>query len=122
MTLSFLTESDLLFGHRIVRAQLVYRAVGQVSKRIVQIVQRVLVGAEPGQSLPVHVYDERVKRRHQHVQPQVVLVPADQHRVLHVPLHHDVRVVLQLVDLLQRCKTYEIYKSLFIYIYIYTKI
>jgi len=103
---SYITQSDFLFGHRIVRAQLVDRAVGQMGKGVVEVVQRVLVRAEPGQSLPVHVYGERMERRHQHVQPQVVLVAADQHRVLHVPLHYDVRVVFEFVDLLQ-CRTDE---------------
>lgn len=42
-----ITESDLLFGLRIVGSQLVDRAIGQMSEMIVQVVQRVLVGAKP---------------------------------------------------------------------------
>lgn len=68
---------------------------------VVEVVQRVLVGAEPGQTFPVHVYGEWVERRYQHVQPQIVLVSANQHRVLHVPLHYDVGVVYQVTNLLR---------------------
>lgn len=68
---------------------------------IVQVVERIFVGAEPGQSFPVHVYGERMERRDEHVQPQIVFVSADQHGVLDVPLHHDVRIVNELADLLR---------------------
>lgn len=67
---------------------------------VVQVIQRIFVGTEPGQSLPVDVYSEWMERWHQHVQPQIVFVSADEHRILHVPLDHDVGVINELADLL----------------------
>ena len=63
--------------------------VGQMHVLVLQIagVIHVALGGKPHQPLVEHVDPQRVETRHQHVQPQVKLVPIDEHWISDVPLH-----------------------------------